>query len=105
MYFTLEPAEFGPAMWSYQWRHSEVRQLGQGHRIRKVGRGRRRGEVGRRRRSGRRRRRRRQSRCPRGEQDASCCPLPPTPRFAAARPELSVSVVRTEEMARERRRQ
>lgn len=66
---------------------------------------RRRGEEGRRRRSGRRRRRRRQSRCPRGEQDASCCPLPPTPRFAAARPELSVSVVRTEEMARERRRQ
>lgn len=32
-------------------------------------------------------------------------PPPPTPRFAAARPELSVSVVRTEEMARERRRQ
>ena len=45
MYFTLEPAEVGPAMWSYKWRHSEVRQLGQGHRIRKVGRGRRRGEV------------------------------------------------------------
>ena len=43
MYFTLEPAEFGPAMWSYQWRHSEVRQPGQGHRLWKVGRGR--GEV------------------------------------------------------------
>lgn len=41
------------------------------------------------------------------EPDASWCPLP---RFAAARPEpsraeLSVSVVRTEGMARERRRQ
>ena len=46
MYFTLEPAEVGPAMWSYKWRHSEVRQLGQGHRIRKVGRGRRGGGGG-----------------------------------------------------------
>ena len=40
VYFTLEPAEVGPAVWSYKGRHSEVRQLGQGHRLWKAEKGR-----------------------------------------------------------------